>query len=58
MQFNSSGSVQNLSHFARGSQHVNARLQAFYTPNGLRPDGASDWNLQFSFTFLFPENKK
>ena len=41
--------------FKIGKQHVNTKLQGFYTPSSLRPDGASDWNLQFSFTFLFPK---
>ena len=41
--------------FNIGKQHVNTKLQGFYTPSSLRPDGASDWNLQFSFTFLFPK---
>jgi hypothetical protein len=44
--------------FKIGSQHLNAKLQGFYTPSGLRPDGASDWNVQFSLVFLFPKHKK
>jgi len=43
--------------FKIGKQHVNAKLQAFYTPDTWRPNGASDWNVQFQFTFLYPERK-
>jgi len=41
--------------FKIGKQHVNAKLQAFYTPTKWRPDGASDWNVNAQFTFLFPK---
>jgi hypothetical protein len=39
--------------FKIGNQHVNAGLYAYYSV--WRPDDASDWNIQFSWTFMFPE---
>lgn len=41
--------------FKIGKQHVNMKLAAYY--NVAKPDDATDWNLQFSFTFLFPKQK-
>ena len=42
--------------FKMGKQHVNMRLAAFY--NVEKPDEASDWNLQFMFTLLYPKAPK
>ncbi len=42
--------------FKIGKQHVNLKLAAYY--NVEKPDDATDWNLQFTWTFLFPEKKK
>ncbi len=39
--------------FKIGKQPVNAKLAAYYSV--WRPDDASDWNVQFSWTFLFPK---
>ncbi len=36
-----------------GKQHVNLKLAAYY--NVEEPDNASDWTLQFTWTFLFPK---
>jgi hypothetical protein len=38
--------------FALGSQQMNARLNSYY--NVVRPDGAANWQLQFTLQFLFP----
>jgi len=38
--------------FKIGKQHVNMKLAGYY--NAVAPDDASDWNLQFTCTFLFP----
>ena len=42
--------------FKIGKQHVNVKLAAYY--NVEKPDDATDWNLQFSWTFLFPKKPK
>ncbi len=42
--------------FKIGKQHVNMRTAAYY--NVESPDDTSDWNLQFSCFFLFPEAPK
>lgn len=42
--------------FKIGKQHVNMKLAAYY--NVEAPDNASDWNLQYSCTFLFPKAPK
>jgi hypothetical protein len=42
--------------FKIGKQPVNVKLAGYY--NVEKPDNASDWNLQFSFTFLFPKKPK
>jgi hypothetical protein len=39
--------------FKMGKQHVNMKLAGYYSVE--KPDNASDWNLQFSCTFLFPK---
>jgi hypothetical protein len=39
--------------FKIGKQPVNLKLAAYYSVE--KPDNASDWNLQFSWTFLFPK---
>ena len=36
-----------------GDQHVNFNLQAYY--NAVRPDNASDWQLLFEISLLFPQ---
>ena len=36
-----------------GNQHVNMKAAGYYS--AVKPDNASDWNLQFSCTFLFPK---
>jgi hypothetical protein len=41
--------------FKIGKQHVNIKAAGYY--NVEKPDNASDWNLQFTFTFLFPKGK-
>ncbi len=41
--------------FKIGKQPINAKLAAYY--NVEAPDNASDWNLQFSWTFMFPKKK-
>ena len=42
--------------FKIGKQPVNVKLAAYY--NVVSPDDATDWNLQFSWTFLFPKKPK
>lgn len=39
--------------FSIGEQPVNAFLQAFYMVE--KPDGAPDWQIRFTFQFLFPQ---
>jgi hypothetical protein len=39
--------------FSIGEQPVNAFLQAFYMVEA--PDGAPDWQIRFTFQFLFPQ---
>jgi hypothetical protein len=39
--------------FKIGNQPINARLEAYY--NVERPTGASEWNFQFTWQFLFPK---
>ncbi len=39
--------------FKVGGQAINSRLEAYY--NVERPDGAPEWNLQFTWQFLFPK---
>lgn len=39
--------------FTIGKQPINSRLEAYY--NVERPDGAPDWNLIYTFQFLFPK---
>ena len=39
--------------FKLGKRHVNAKLALYYS--AVKPKDASDWNLQFTWTFLFPE---
>jgi hypothetical protein len=39
--------------FKVGEQPINSRLEAYY--NVERPDGAPEWNLQFTWQFLFPK---
>jgi hypothetical protein len=39
--------------FKIGKQSINAKVQGFW--NAEKPDGAADWTLQLSFTFLFPK---
>ena len=39
--------------FSIGKQPVNAFLQAFYMVE--KPDGAPDWQVRFTFQFLFPQ---
>jgi hypothetical protein len=41
--------------FKIGKQHVNMKLAGYYSVE--KPHNASDWNLQFSFTLLFPKKK-
>ena len=38
--------------FKIGKQHVNVKLATYY--NAARPDNASDWNFQLTWTLLFP----
>ena len=42
--------------FKIGKQPVNLKLAAYY--NVEKPDDASDWNLQFTWNFLFPKKPK
>ena len=42
--------------FKIGKQPVNLKLAAYY--NVEKPDHASDWNLQFTWNFLFPKKPK
>jgi hypothetical protein len=42
--------------FKIGKQHVNLKAAAYYS--AIKPDHASDWNLQFTWTFLFPKKPK
>ena len=39
--------------FKVGSQPINSRLEAYY--NVVRPDGAPDWQISFTWQFLFPK---
>ncbi len=39
--------------FKVGKQPVNASLRSYYSP--VRPDNASDWNVQATLVFLFPK---
>ncbi len=39
--------------FKVGNQGINSRLEAYY--NVEKPDGAPDWNFQFTWQFLFPK---
>ncbi|NNK13797.1 MAG: neuromedin U [Desulfofustis sp.] len=39
--------------FKIGNQPINSRLEAYY--NVERPDGAPEWNLAFTWQFLFPK---
>jgi hypothetical protein len=41
--------------FKIGKQAVNLKAVVYYS--AIRPDHASDWNLQFTWNFLFPKNK-
>jgi len=45
------GGVQKLFHI--GKQPINASLRAYY--NVVKPDFGPDWQLQFTWTFLFPK---
>ena len=42
--------------FKIGKQPVNLKLAGYYS--AVKPDDASDWNLQFTWTFLFPKKPK
>jgi hypothetical protein len=39
--------------FKVGNQPINSRLEAYY--NVVRPDGAPDWQIAFTWQFLFPK---
>ena len=39
--------------FKIGDQAINSRLEAYY--NVVAPDGSPDWNIAFTFQFLFPK---
>jgi hypothetical protein len=39
--------------FKIGNQAINSRLEAYY--NVEAPDAAPDWNIAFTFQFLFPK---
>jgi len=39
--------------FKVGNQPINSRLEAYY--NVEQPDGAPEWNFQFTWQFLFPK---
>jgi hypothetical protein len=39
--------------FKIGKQPINSRIEAYY--NVEKPDGAPDWQLLFTFQFLFPK---
>ena len=39
--------------FKLGNQAINSRLEAYY--NVVRPDGAPDWQIAFTWQFLFPK---
>ena len=39
--------------FKVGNQAINSRLEAYY--NVVRPDGAPDWQISFTWQFLFPK---
>lgn len=39
--------------FKVGNQAINSRLEAYY--NVVRPDGAPDWQITFTWQFLFPK---
>jgi hypothetical protein len=41
--------------FKIGKQPVNLKAAVYYS--AIRPDNASDWNLQFTWNFLFPKKK-
>ena len=36
-----------------GNQPINSRIEAYY--NAVRPDGAPDWQISFTWQFLFPK---
>lgn len=38
--------------FKIGNQPINSRLEAYY--NAVQPDGAPEWNIAFTWQFLFP----
>jgi hypothetical protein len=40
--------------FNIGKQPINTRLRAYY--NAVRPDGAPDWQIQFTWQFIFPKS--
>ena len=39
--------------FKVGNQPINSRLEAYY--NAVQPDGAPEWNIAFTWQFLFPK---
>lgn len=39
--------------FKIGNQPINSRLEAYY--NAVQPDGAPEWNITFTWQFLFPK---
>jgi hypothetical protein len=39
--------------FKIGNQPINSRLEAYY--NVVTPDAGPDWQLVFTFQFLFPK---
>ncbi len=39
--------------FKWGKQHLNMKLAAYY--NVVAPDDATNWNLQFTTTLMFPD---
>lgn len=39
--------------FKVGDQPINSRLEAYY--NAVQPDGAPEWNITFTWQFLFPK---
>ena len=41
--------------FKIAKQPVNLKAAVYYS--AIRPDNASDWNLQFTWNFLFPKKK-
>ena len=42
--------------FKIGKQHVNVNIKGYYSV--WRPEDASDWNVQFQWSFLFPKKRK